>query len=155
MTATAERKLIELGITLHVPRAPVGSFDAFTRVGNFLYISGQICATPQGDVVCKGQLGDSASMEDAIVGARTCVLSILAQTRHALGSLDRVVRVVRLGGFVSAVPGFPDGSRVLDGASDLMVAVFGDRGRHVRTTVGVAGLPRNASVEVDAIFEVD
>ncbi len=110
--------------------------------------------TADGKIVSKGQVGVSASMEEAVAGAKCCAVNILAQVKLAIGDLDNVKRVVRLGGFVNSAPGFPDGPTVLNGASDIMIAAFGEVGRHARTTVGVAALPLDASVEVDGVFEV-
>ena len=107
-----------------------------------------------GKLVAKGQLGGAVSIEEGQKAARACALNLLAQIKAALGDLDKVVRVVRLGGFVNSAPDFLDGPKVLNGASDLMVAAFGDKGRHARTTVGVASLPADAAVEVEGIFEV-
>lgn len=154
MAQNVERKLRELGIDLN-PLGAGGNYVGFVRSGSLLFVSGQVCMTPDGQILSKGQLGGSAAMDDAILGARCCAINILSQAKLALGDLDRVKRVVRLGGFVNSVPGFPDGPKVLNGASDLMVSVFGDAGRHARTTVGVAALPLDASVEVEAIFEVE
>jgi enamine deaminase RidA (YjgF/YER057c/UK114 family) len=119
-----------------------------------LYVSGQICFDTDGKLAAKGQLGGSVSVEDGQKAARACAVNLLAQVKAALGDLDKVVRVVRLGGFINATPGFVDGPKVMNGASDLMVAVFGDKGRHARTTVGVAALPVDAAVEVEGLFEV-
>jgi enamine deaminase RidA (YjgF/YER057c/UK114 family) len=124
------------------------------RTGNLLSVSGQICHDANGKLVARGRLGESVSMEDGQKAARACALNILAQVKAAVGSLDNVVRVVRLGGFINSAPGFPDGPKVMNGASDLMVQVFGDKGRHSRSTVGVAALPADAAVEVEGLFEV-
>jgi enamine deaminase RidA (YjgF/YER057c/UK114 family) len=104
--------------------------------------------------VAKGKLGAEVSIEDGQKAARACAVNLLAQIKAAVGDLDRVVRVVRLGGFISSVPSFLDGPKVMNGASDLMVTVFGDKGRHARTTIGVAVLPLDAAVEVEGLFEV-
>ena len=124
------------------------------RTGNLLMVSGQICFDGEGKLVAKGQLGGGVSMEDGQKAARACVINLLAQVKAALGDLDKVARVVRLGGFVNSVRGFTDGPKVMNGASDLMVAAFGDKGRHSRSTVGVAALPQNAAMEVEGLFEV-
>ena len=107
-----------------------------------------------GKLVAKGQLGGGVSVEDGQKAARACAVNILAQVKVALGDLDKVVRVVKLTGFVNSVPGFTDGPKVMNGASDLMVAVFGDKGRHSRSTIGVAALPQDAAMEVEGLFEV-
>ncbi len=153
MAGTAEKKLGELGVTLTQPAAPVANYVPFVRTGNLLFVSGQICLEA-GALVAKGQLGGGISVEDGQKAARACAINLLAQVKAALGDLDKVVRVVRLGGFVNAVAGFTDGPKVMNGASDLMVAVFGDKGRHSRTTVGVSALPQNAAMEVEGLFEV-
>jgi enamine deaminase RidA (YjgF/YER057c/UK114 family) len=155
MSANAEEKLIKMGIKLDPPRAAGGNYVGFIRTGSLLFIAGQICMTSGGEIVSKGQLDASSDLEKAIAGARCCGINILSQVKVALGSLDRVKRVVRLGGFVNSTPGFIDGPKVVNGASDLMVEVFGEIGRHARTAVGVAALPLDVSVEVDAIFEVE
>jgi enamine deaminase RidA (YjgF/YER057c/UK114 family) len=104
--------------------------------------------------VAKGKLGAGVSTEQGYEAAKTCGVNLLAQIKAALGDLDKVVRVVRIGGFVNSAPDYLDGPKVLNGASDLMVAAFGDKGRHARTTVGVASLPADAAVEVEGVFEV-
>jgi len=104
--------------------------------------------------VAKGKLGGGVAIEDGQKAARACAINVLAQVKAALGDLDKVARVVRLGGFINSDPGFLEGPKVMNGAYDVMVAVFGDKGRHARTTVGVAVLPGDAAVEVDGIFEV-
>jgi enamine deaminase RidA (YjgF/YER057c/UK114 family) len=153
MAGAVEKKLAELGIVLSQPAAPVANYVPFVRTGNLLMVSGQICLEG-GNLVAKGQLGGGVSIEDGQKAARACAVNLLAQVKAALGDLDKVSRVVRLGGFVNAAPGFVDGPKVMNGASDLMVAVFGDKGRHARTTVGVSALPANAAIEVEGLFEV-
>jgi len=154
MAGTIEQKLAGLGITLHEPASPVANYVGFVRTGNLLYVSGQVCFDAQGKLIAKGKLGAGVTVEQGNAAARGCAINLLAQIKAALGDLDKVVRVVRLGGFVNSAPDFLDGPKVLNGASDLMVQVFGDKGRHARTTVGVASLPADASVEVEGIFEV-
>jgi enamine deaminase RidA (YjgF/YER057c/UK114 family) len=153
MAGTVEKKLGELGIALAEPAAPVANYVAFVRTGNLLMVSGQICFD-SGKLVAKGQLGGSVSIEDGQKAARACAVNLLAQVKAALGDLDKVVRVVRLGGFVNSAPGFVDGPKVMNGASDLMVAAFGEKGKHARTTVGVSALPLDAAIEVEGLFEV-
>ena len=154
MAGTVEKKLAELGIVLPTPATPVANYIPFVRVGALLFVSGQICLDASGKLVAKGKLGDGVSIEDGQKAARACAINVLAQVKAALGDLDKVVRVVRLGGFINSAPDFVDGPKVLNGASDLMVAAFGDKGRHARTTVGVASLPADAAVEVEGVFEV-
>ncbi len=154
MTTTVEQTLASLGIKLHTPASPVANYVGFVRTGNLLVVSGQVCFDAEGKLVAKGKLGAGVSIEQGAAAARACAINLLAQAKVALGDLDKVVRVVRLGGFVNSAPDFVDGPKVLNGASDLMVAVFGDKGRHARSTIGVAALPGDAAVEVEAIFEV-
>jgi enamine deaminase RidA (YjgF/YER057c/UK114 family) len=154
MAGTVEKKLLDLGITLPSPAAPVANYVGFVRTGNFLIVSGQLCLDAEGKLVAKGQLGAGVSIEDGQKAARACAINVLAQLKAALGDLDKVARVVRLGGFINSTPDFLDAPKVLNGASDLMVLAFGDKGRHARTTVGVASLPADAAVEVEGLFEV-
>jgi enamine deaminase RidA (YjgF/YER057c/UK114 family) len=153
MAGNIEKKLSELGIVLAPPAAPVANYVPFVRTGNLLMVSGQICLD-NGKLVAKGQLGAGISVEDGQKAARACAINLLAQVKAAVGDLDKVARVVRLGGFVNSAPGFLDGPKVMNGASDVMVAVFGEKGKHARTTVGVAALPLDAAIEVEALFEV-
>lgn len=155
MAGTVEKKLSSLRITLPSPATPIANYVPFVRTGSLLVISGQICFGADGKLVAKGQLGGGVSVEDGQKGGRACAINLLAQIKAALGDLDKVRRVVRLGGFINSAPGFTDGPKVMDGASDLMVEVFGDKGRHARTTVGVAALPADAAIEVEGMFEVD
>lgn len=152
--AQIEQKLAALNIVLPTPRAPIANYVGFVRTGSLLVVSGQICVGPDGALVAKGKLGKTVSIEDGQRAARACAINLLAQVKIALGDLDKVLRVVRLGGFINADPGFLDSPQVMNGASDLMVEAFGDNGRHARTTVGVAVLPLDAAVEVDGLFEV-
>lgn len=154
MAGAIEKKLADLGIVLPTPAAPVANYVSFVRTGNLLIMSGQLCTDADGTLVAKGQLGGSVSVEDGAKAARACAVNLLAHMKAALGDLDKIVRVVRLGGFINSAPGFTDGPKVMNGASDLMVAVFGDKGRHARTTVGVSALPLDAAVEVEGAFEV-
>src|SRR5271166_5168363 len=154
MAGTVEKKLSELGVVLKHPAAPVANYLPFVRTGNLLMVSGQICLDGEGKLVAKGQLGGGVSIEDGQKAARACAVNLLAQVKAALGDLDKVMRVVRLGGFINSVAGFTDGPKVMNGASDLMVAAFGEKGKHSRTTVGVSALPQNAAMEVDGVFEV-
>ena len=133
------------------PRRPRPSPITFLSCGSahLLFVSGQICLDASGKLVAKGKLGDGVSVEDGQKAARACAINVLAQVKAALGDLDKVKRVVRLGGFINSAPSFLEGPKVMNGASDLMVAVFGDKGRHARTTVGVAVLPADAAVEVE------
>jgi len=154
MSGSVEKKLASLGIDLPTPAAPAANYVPFVRSGNMLVVSGQLCFGADGNLVAKGQLGGGVSMDDGQKAARACAVNLLAHLKSALGDLDKVTRVVRLGGFINSAPGFTDGPKVMNGASDLMVEVFGEKGRHARSTVGVAALPANAAVEVEGQFEV-
>jgi enamine deaminase RidA (YjgF/YER057c/UK114 family) len=154
MAGTVEKRLTDLGIVLPTPTAPIANYVAFVRTGNFMVVSGQLCLDGNGKLVAKGKLGAEVSIEDGQRAARACAINLLAHIKAGLGDLDKVVRVMRLGGFINSTPGFFDLPKVMNGASDLMVAVFVDRGRHARTTVGVATLPMDAAVEVEGMFEV-
>jgi enamine deaminase RidA (YjgF/YER057c/UK114 family) len=153
MAGTIDKKLEELGIVLPTPAAPIANYVGFVRSGRLLFVSGQLCLA-DGALVAKGKLGPQVTIEQGTTAARACAINVLAQVKAALGDLDKVVRVVRLGGFISSAPDFLEGPKVMNGASDLMVAVFGDKGRHARTTIGVAVLPGDAAVEVEGTFEV-
>jgi len=152
--SAVEDRLNAAGVALPEPIAPVANYVPFVRSGNLLVVSGQLCFGAEGKLVAKGQLGGGVSIEDGQKAARACAVNLLAQIKGALGDLDKVSRVVRLGGFINSAPGFADGPKVMNGASDLMVEVFGDKGRHARSTVGVAALPADAAVEVEGLFEV-
>ena len=154
MAGNAEKALADLGIELPTPAKPIANYVACARTGNMLVVSGQLCFGGEGKLVAKGQLGAGVSVEDGQQAARACAVNLLAQIKAAVGELDNVTRVVRLGGFINSAPGFTDGPKVMNGASDLMVEVFGDKGRHARSTVGVSALPADAAVEVEATFEV-
>jgi enamine deaminase RidA (YjgF/YER057c/UK114 family) len=154
MAGSIEKKLSSLGVTLPAPASPIANYVPFVRSGNMLVVSGQICFGTDGKLVAKGQLGGGVSIEDGQKAARACAINLLAQLKYAIGDLDKVSRVVRLGGFINSAPGFTDGPKVMNGASDLMVEAFGEKGRHARSTVGVAALPADAAVEVEGLFEV-
>lgn len=153
MAGAVEKKLNDLGIALTKAAAPSANYVPYVRTGNLLMVSGQICLD-SGKLVATGQLGGGVSIEDGQKAARACAINLLAQLKAAIGDLDNVSRVVRLGGFVNSAPGFLEGPKVMNGASDLMVEVFGEKGRHARTTVGVSALPQNAAIEVEGLFEV-
>lgn len=147
-----DKRLADLGIMLPDAPAPAGAYVACVQTGNLLFVSGQIAAGPQG--LIRGRLGEDMDLAAGQAAARACGLALLAQARAALGSLDRVTRVVKLTGFVNSTPGFTDQPEVVNGASDLMAEVFGDAGRHARAAVSAASLPRGVAVEVEAVFEV-
>lgn len=152
MTDTAETRLNALGLKLPEPAAAVANYVPALISGSFLYVSGQIAMGPDGPV--KGKLGADLGIEDGQNAARICCLNILAQAKAALGSLDRIGQTVRLTGFVNATPDFTDHAKVINGASDLMVEVLGERGRHTRAAVGVSSLPLGVAVEIDAIIAI-
>jgi enamine deaminase RidA (YjgF/YER057c/UK114 family) len=154
MAGMVEKALINLGIVLPTPASPIANYVAYVRSGNLIVVSGQLCFGTDGKLAAKGQLGSSVSIADGQKAARACAVNLLAQMKAAVGDLDNVTRVIRLGGFINSAPGFMDGPKVMNGASDLMVEVFGDRGRHARSTVGVSALPADAAVEVEGMFEV-
>jgi enamine deaminase RidA (YjgF/YER057c/UK114 family) len=148
-----DARLEELGITLPDPVAPVANYVPFARTGSQVFISGQVSVGPDGLVT--GTLGENMDLAGGQAAARLCGINLIAQMRAACdGDLDRVKRVVRLGGFVAAKPGFTDIPQVVNGCSDLMVEVFGDAGRHARSAVSCPVLPLGAAVEVDAVFEI-
>ena len=148
-----EDRLADIGLVLPEPVAPIANYVPAVLAGNLLHISGQVSLDAHGGI--KGIVGEDVSLERAQDAARMCGVNLIAQMRLALGDLDRVVRVVKLGGFVQAGPEFYDIPKVINGCSDLMVQVFGDAGRHACAAVGCYSLPRNVPVEVDAIFEVN
>lgn len=154
MTTDAEidAKLAELGLSLPEPAAPVAAYVPVVIAGGLAHVSGQLPFVE--GVLVKGRLGEDVSAGEGYEAARACGLMILAQLRTALGSLDRVERVVKLGAFVSSTADFTDQPKVANGASELMAAVFGEAGKHARSAVGVPVLPLGAAVEVDAIVAV-
>lgn len=147
------RRLEELGVKLPSAVAPTANYTGFVRSGLLVFVSGQLCFAEK-VLVAKGKLGQHVTLERGQVAARACAINLLAQVAVAVGDLDKVTRVVRLGGFINSTPNFLDGSAVMNGASDLMLEAFGDSGRHARTAVCVASLPVDAAVEVEGIFEV-
>ena len=154
MAGKIDQRLAELKLELPNPASPIANYIPAVRSGNLLFLSGQICQW-NGERRFLGKLGADISIEQGKEAAKLCGLNLLAQAKRFLdGDLDRVVRVVRLGGFVNAVPDFGDQPQIVNGASDLMVDVFGDAGRHARTAVGVGSLPGGVAVEVDAVLEV-
>ncbi|MFM9939251.1 MAG: RidA family protein [Hyphomicrobiaceae bacterium] len=153
MTSAPEKKLSELGLTLPPAAAPIANYVPTVIVGDLLFVSGQISRGGDGTTIT-GKLGAGVEIARGREAARLCALSILAQAKAALGSLDRIDRIVKLTGFVNATPAFVDHPQVVNGASDLLVEVLGERGRHTRSAVGVAGLPLDAAVEVEAIIAI-
>jgi len=154
MGGRIEAKLKELGIELPAATAPIANYVPFTRSGNLVVVSGQV-SVRNGKPEFVGKLGREISVAEGQQAARLCALNILAHLRTACdGNLDRVKRVLRLGGFVNCTPDFTEMPQVVNGASDLMVAVFGDAGKHARAAVGVSSLPLGVAVEVEAMFEI-
>ena len=151
---SVEARLKELGIDLPQPVAPVANYVPFVVSGSIVSISGQIPMGKEG-LAFQGKTGADVSIDDACAAARLCGLNLIAQMKAACdGDLERVVRVVKLGGFVNCVDGFGDQPKVINAASDLMVEVFGDKGRHSRSAVGTNALPLNVPVEIDALVEI-
>jgi enamine deaminase RidA (YjgF/YER057c/UK114 family) len=147
-------RLAELGITLPTPAAPVANYLPYVITGSLVVISGQIPVV-DGRIVYTGKISQGMSINDGQDAARLCFINLLAQLKLACYNLDRVRQVVRLGGFIAAPPDFTAHAQVMNGASDLAVAVFGDAGRHARSTIGVPSLPGDATVEVEGMFEID
>ncbi len=153
MSETIQSRLDALGITLPEAPAPAANYVPFVQSGNLVFVSGQISSGPDG--LIKGRLGADMDAEAGYAAARSCGISLIAQLRAACGGdLERLVRVVKLGGFVNSTADFTDQPKVINGASDLMVEVFGDKGRHARAAVGVPALPLGVAVEIEGIFEI-
>ena len=146
-------KLVELGLTLPVAPKPVATYVPAVRVGDLLYLSG-VLPSRDGQLVMTGKLGDTLSIEQGMEASKIAVLNALAIVRSEVGSLDYIKRIVKMVGHIASAPGFTGQPEVLNGASDLLVAVFGDRGRHARVAVGAAELPRQAPVEIELIVQV-
>jgi enamine deaminase RidA (YjgF/YER057c/UK114 family) len=154
MDETIEARLARLGVELPSAAAPAANYVPFVRHSDILYVSGQLPVSAR-SVEYRGRLGDSVSVEDGRRAARLCAINVLAQAKAALdGELERIRRIVRITGFVASAPNFSEQHLVVNGASDFLVEALGDRGRHARAAVGVASLPLDAAVEVDAIIAV-
>ena len=151
MAGRIAKRLAECGIELPKPPAPVASYVPVVRAGNLLFVSGQVSI--EGGKLVAGKLGRDLDVEAGHAAARACALNLIAQAQAALGDLDLIKRCVKLTGFVNATPDFTDHPKVINGASDLMVEVFGEAGKHARAAVGASSLPLGAAVEVEAIFE--
>lgn len=151
---TIEKRLAELGVTIPAAAKPVANYVGWVRTGNLVFTAGQVTLS-DGKLAYQGKVGGEIAMEDAHKAARLCAINILAQLKDACGGdLDRVVRIVKLVGFVNAVPEFADHPKVINGASDFMVEVFGEKGKHARSAVGSGSLPFNVAVEVEAVAEI-
>jgi enamine deaminase RidA (YjgF/YER057c/UK114 family) len=154
MAGVIEAKLAELGITVPQVAAPLANYIGYNIVGKLAVVSGQIPLV-DGKIAVTGKVGAGVSVEQGQHAARICFVNLLAQLKAATGGdLDQVKRVVRLGGFIAAGPDFTQHAQVMNGASDMAVAVFGEKGRHARTTIGVPALPGDAAVEVEGMFEL-
>lgn len=153
MTSTIEARLAELGVTLPDAPAPAANYVPFVKSGALVFVSGQISNGPDGFI--KGKLGANMDVAAGAAAAKTCAISLLAQLKAACGGdLDRLVRVVKLTGFVNSTPDFTDQPKVINGASDFLVEALGDMGRHSRSAVSAASLPLGVAVEIEAIFEI-
>ncbi len=154
MAGQIDARLEELGIEVPQPAAPVANYVACVVTGNLIFVSGQV-PVEGGEFKFKGKLGAEISVEDGQAAARLCGINIIAQLKQALdGDLDRVARIVKLGGFVNSTPDFVQQPQVINGVSDLMVEVFGDKGKHARFAVGANAPPLGVAVEIDAVFEI-
>ena len=155
MPGTIDKKLADLGITLPAPMAQLAAYVPHVRTGRVVVVSGPLPAA-DGKLLATGRLGEGVSVDQGKQAARQSLVNVLVHLKAACGGdLDRVVRVVRLGGFVAAGPGFTEHHLVMNGASELAAQLFGDAGQHARSTIGVSGLPMGAAVEVEGMFEVE
>jgi enamine deaminase RidA (YjgF/YER057c/UK114 family) len=152
MASGTEARLRELGFALPAPPVPGGNYLSVKTVGHLVFLAGVISAGPEG--VITGTAGLNRTIEEGYAAARACALTQLAVLQHHLGSLDAIKGIVSVNGYVNAVPGFPDSPKVINGASDLFIELFGDPGRHVRAAIGVPALPRNALLELQMTVEV-
>jgi enamine deaminase RidA (YjgF/YER057c/UK114 family) len=148
-----ERKLTELGLTLPSPPKPVATYIPAVRTGNLLFLSG-VLPSRDGQLIMTGKLGRDLTVEQGMEAARVALLNALSIVKHETGSLDRVTRIIKMVGHIASATGFTDQPQVLNGASDLLVSIFGEAGRHARVAVGAAELPREAPIEIELIVEV-
>lgn len=149
-----DKRLAELGVTVPEPAAPVANYVGWVKTGNLVFTAGQV-PLKDGKFLYQGKVGKDVTVEEAAEAAKLCAINIIAQVKVACGGdLDRVKRIVKLVGFVNGVPEFADHPKVINGASDFMVAVFGDKGKHARSAVGAGSLPINLSVEIEAVVEI-
>jgi len=153
MTSKTEARLAELGITLPDAAAPAANYVPFVKTGNQLFISGQL-PMDSGAIAVTGKLGEGLQVEDGQKAAKLCAINLLAQAKSATGDLDKVIRLVKIVGFVNSTGDFTDQPQVINGASDFLVEAMGDSGRHARSAVSAASLPFGAAVEIEAIFEI-
>ncbi len=153
MTGQIETRLAELGVTLPEAQAPAANYVPFVQVGDLVFVSGQISNGPDGLIT--GKLGDDMTTAEGTAAAKTCAIALLAQCKAACGGdLDRLVRVVKLTGFVNSTADFTEQPQVVNGCSDFLVEALGDQGRHSRSAVSAAALPLNVAVEIEAIFQI-
>jgi len=154
MSGKVDAKLAELGIVIPTPAASVANYVGYVTTGSLVFVSGQL-PMDNGQITLKGHLGGGVSIDDGYKAARVCAINLLAQLKAATGGdLDKIRKVVRLTGFIASTPDFTDQSKIVNGASDLMVEVLGDAGRHARISISVAALPMGAAVEVEGVFEI-
>ncbi len=153
MSQTIEARLADLGVTLPSPAAPAANYVPYVQSGNQLFISGQLPMGADG-LEHVGKVGDNLSVKDGKDAARLCAINLLAQAKAATGDLEKIVRLVKIVGFVNSTSDFAQQPQVINGASDFMVEVLGDKGRHARSAVSAASLPFGAGVEIEAIFEI-
>jgi enamine deaminase RidA (YjgF/YER057c/UK114 family) len=150
-----DKRLAELGIALPVPAKPVANYVGWARTGNLVFTAGQV-PLKDGKIEFQGKLGRDFTVEQGAAAARICAINVVAQLKDAAGGdLDRIKRIVKVVGFVNGVPDFADHPKVVNGASDLLVEIFGDKGRHARSAVGSGSLPVNVAVEVEAVAEIE
>ena len=155
MANIIDQKLKELNIELDDASVPAGSYVPYVITNNLVFISGQLPFI-DGKLTIKGKVGDNVSLDDAVKMSEACAKALLSQLKAACnGNLDKVNKVIKLGGFVASAPNFTDQPKVINGASDLIVNIFGDKGKHSRFAVGVAALPLNVPVEIDGVFEIE
>lgn len=153
MPSALETRLSDMGVSLDLPPAPAANYVPYVTVGSLVFVSGQISMTADGMI--KGRLGEDMSVEDGAAAARLCAISLLAQVKAACGGdLDKLVRVVKLTGFVNSTPEFGDQPKVINGASDFLVDALGEAGRHSRSAVSAGALPFGVAVEIEGIFEI-
>lgn len=154
MAGEVDKRLADLGVTIPTPAAPVANYVGYVTAGNMVYVSGQV-TLKDGKFEYIGKLGKEVTIEQGQDAAKLCAINIIAQLKAACGGdLDRVKRIVKLGGFVNSTPEFTDQPKVINGASDFMVAVFGDKGRHARAAVSAGSLPLGVAVEIDCVAEI-
>ncbi|MHA7773177.1 RidA family protein [Roseibium sp. M-1] len=154
MSSTIDARLQELGISLPEAAAPAANYVPFVVTGNQLFVSGQL-PMAGGKLQVTGKLGDGLGIDEGKAAAKLCAINLLAQAKAATGNLDKVVRLVKIVGFVNSTPDFTDQPQVINGASDFLFEAMGDKGRHARSAVSAASLPFGAAVEIEAIFEIE